>query len=57
MTTNQKPETGEITKTQIDTLAAEFAQQFVRKDNKFFDVDYLDSGFRSSAIDCKHLQD
>jgi len=50
MTTNQKPETGEATKNQIDKLAAEFAQQFVRKDNKFFDVDYLGSALSRNDV-------
>lgn len=51
MTTNQKPETGEATKNQIDKLAAEFAQQFVRKDNKFFDVDYLGSALSRNDVE------
>jgi len=57
MTTNQKPETGEVTKTQIDTLAAVFAQQFVRKDNKFFDVDYLGSALSRNDVEQMILTD
>lgn len=32
----------------IDRLAAEFAKQFVRKDNKFFDVNYLSNALSRS---------
>lgn len=51
MTTTQKPETGEKTQKEIEMLATVFAQQFVRKDNKFFDVDYLGSALSRTDVE------
>ncbi|WP_120503432.1 primase-helicase family protein [Sulfitobacter mediterraneus] len=46
-----KPTIGDQTQTQIDMLAEAFAKQFVRKDNKFFDVDYLGNALSRTDVE------
>jgi hypothetical protein len=48
MTTNQ---TGETTHQKIQRLAAQFAQQFVRKDSKYFDVDHLGTALAAPDVE------
>lgn len=48
MTTTQ---TGETTNQQIQRLAAQFAQQFVRKDSKYFDVDHLGTALAAPDVE------